>query len=228
MREDFASVNTRITQPSTSEGSERTSEVISAMKTLLVHDNVANAADFDAAGFTATESNDVDLIDTMIDRSKNHSSIRNRQARHSSSDTSGPWRGELLLRDKVEDGFKDWVSHIAFSPDGKTLVAGSDDEISLWNTDSPIKKKTELLVRGKSAHKIAFSPDGKYLASGFHNDRFSSGNSIYVWGLCTQKSPVHGIRFPVSIAYGTFMLFPRQHPPCKWRLHGQCPCLAHQ
>ncbi|CEO60027.1 hypothetical protein PMG11_04670 [Penicillium brasilianum] len=192
MSEEFASMNTRITRPSISGGREPTSEVVSAMKTLLVHDNEANAADFDAAGinatgFRATESNDVDLSDTTRNGSEAHSSIRNRQVRHSRSATSSSWRGELRQRDKIQDGFKSWVSHIAFSPDGKTLVVGSGNEISLWNTDSLIKKKTKILVRGRSTHKLAFSPDGKYIAAGFHNIFYSSIASIYMWDLSALK-----------------------------------------
>lgn len=194
MSEDFASVNTPITRPSTSRGREPTSDVVAAMETLLVHNKGAKAADFDDAGFNATESNDVDLSDTMVNSSEAYSSIINWVARHSRSDASSSWRGKLRRRDKIE-GFKDWVSHIAFCPDGKTLVAGCSNEISLWNTDSPVKEQTKLLVRGKSVHKLAVSPDGKYLASGVHNVWPPSIASIYMWDLSALKIEAHFTEF---------------------------------
>ncbi|OOQ87235.1 hypothetical protein PEBR_18173 [Penicillium brasilianum] len=195
MSEEFASVNTRLTRPYTSEGRKPTSEVVSAMETLSVDDIELKAINFDTAGFKATESNDVDLSDTMINSSETYSSIINLEARLSRSDTSSSWRVKVRQRNKVEDGFKDWVSPIALCPDGKTLVAGSGNEISLWNTDSPIQKKTKLLVRGKSAHKFAFSPDGKYLASSLQGSWFSPSARICVWDLSALKIEAQFMEF---------------------------------
>jgi len=69
------------------------------------------------------------------------------------------------------------VHGIAVSPDGETLVSGSEDEtIKIWNL------KTGNLLRtlsGGSNSSIAISPDGKTLVSGSHD--------IKVWNLQSGK-----------------------------------------
>jgi hypothetical protein len=63
-------------------------------------------------------------------------------------------------------GHSDPVAAVAFSPDGKTLASGSQDNtIKLWEA------ATGQLIRTLSGHtdpvtSVAFSPDGKTLASG--------------------------------------------------------------
>jgi WD40 repeat protein len=64
------------------------------------------------------------------------------------------------------EGHSNWVKTVAFSPDGKTLASGFDDNtIKLWDT----KAGTELqTLQGHSTWvtSVAFSPDGQTLASG--------------------------------------------------------------
>src|SRR5207249_7104287 len=63
-------------------------------------------------------------------------------------------------------GHKNWVSSLAFSPDGKTLASGSrDGTILLWDTDRRKVVDFPLLQKGW-VRSLAFSPDGKTLASG--------------------------------------------------------------
>jgi len=53
-----------------------------------------------------------------------------------------------------------------FSPDGKTLVTGSDAKLTkLWDVETGNKIRT-ITSRFRSVHSAAFSPDSKTLASG--------------------------------------------------------------
>jgi WD40 repeat protein len=63
-------------------------------------------------------------------------------------------------------GHSHYVNAIAFSPDGKQLASGSEDEtVRLWDTATGAVLQT---LAGHSSHvnTIAFSPDGKQLAPG--------------------------------------------------------------
>jgi hypothetical protein len=57
------------------------------------------------------------------------------------------------------------VSFLAFSPDGKILVAGRSDTIWLWDVRAQ-KQIVELKDYTNLVTSIAFSPDGKILALG--------------------------------------------------------------
>ena len=71
-------------------------------------------------------------------------------------------------------GHTDSVYTVAFSPDGKTLASGSDDDTArLWDVVTGQHKQT-LAGRASFVKSVAFSPDGKTLATG--------GGAIYLWG----------------------------------------------
>ncbi|MEH2421798.1 MAG: serine/threonine-protein kinase [Nostoc sp.] len=73
------------------------------------------------------------------------------------------------------------VNSVAFSPDGKTLASGSDDQtIKLWNLASGQEIHT-LEGHSNWIWTVAFSPDGKTLASG------SADKTIKLWNLETGK-----------------------------------------
>jgi WD40 repeat protein len=60
-----------------------------------------------------------------------------------------------------------FVASLAFSPDGKTLVAASaEGRITLWETSGG-KLLRELPGRGSQNGAVVFSPDGKTLAAGY-------------------------------------------------------------
>ena len=86
----------------------------------------------------------------------------------------------LAALDKVQErnhlqGHTDDVNHIAFSPDGKKILSGSEDNtVRLWDTE------TGLLIHTFVGHTdivtdIAFSPDGKQILSG------SEDKTVRLW-----------------------------------------------
>jgi WD40 repeat protein len=78
-------------------------------------------------------------------------------------------------------GHTDWVYSVAFSPDGKTLVSGGDDQVvCLWEVSSG---KCLNMFHGhtRGVYSVAFSPDGKILASG-GNDQ-----AVRLWDVSSGK-----------------------------------------
>ncbi|KAI0340395.1 WD40 repeat-like protein [Trametopsis cervina] len=74
------------------------------------------------------------------------------------------------------------VHAIAFSPDGKTIVSGSDDfSIRLWSTATGQPIGQHLLGYAGVVLSIAFSPDGTKIVSGSHDSR------VILWNAVTQR-----------------------------------------
>ncbi|MBD2067173.1 NACHT domain-containing protein [Leptolyngbya sp. FACHB-671] len=81
------------------------------------------------------------------------------------------------------------VWSIAFSPDGKTLVSGSEDKtIKLWNANTGECQQT-LLGHTNWIKSVVFSPDGRSLASG------SFDQTVKLWdtetGNCLNTLQAH-------------------------------------
>ena len=73
------------------------------------------------------------------------------------------------------------VFTLAFSPDGRTIISGSDDQtIRLWDV---ISKKEIACLTGHTytVFSVAFSPDGRAIASG------SWANTIRLWDWKSKK-----------------------------------------
>ncbi len=87
------------------------------------------------------------------------------------------------LRNLKYGRYPDFIGHcsevrsIAFSPDGKYLASGSEDNtVKLWSVQSQ-KEVTTLQGHSSYVYSVAFSPDGKYLASG------SRDRTVKLWSV---------------------------------------------
>ncbi|PQE19017.1 hypothetical protein CJF31_00011382 [Rutstroemia sp. NJR-2017a BVV2] len=80
------------------------------------------------------------------------------------------------------EGHTDWVNSVAFSPDGKQVASGSDDEtVRLWDTATGQQILPTLEGHTDSVHSVAFSPDGKQVASG------SEDRTVVLWDTATGQ-----------------------------------------
>ena len=67
-------------------------------------------------------------------------------------------------------GHEDWITTLAFSPDGSSLATGSSDNtVRLWNVSEPGAEPVVLRGHEDDISTLAFSPDGRSLATGSHD-----------------------------------------------------------
>jgi WD40 repeat protein len=92
-------------------------------------------------------------------------------------------------------GHSDWVSSVAFSPDGQILASGSEDNtIKLWDVNRG-KLRHSLIEHSSWVSSVVYSPDSQTLASG------SEDNTINIWqvvAFTNNSSSFPETQYPVS------------------------------
>ena len=74
------------------------------------------------------------------------------------------------------------VNCVAFSPDGRSLVTGSDDcSVRMWNIRDGSSKKLPAADHTERFMSVVFSPDGKHIAGG------DLTKSLWIWNSRTHK-----------------------------------------
>ncbi|THU76061.1 WD40 repeat-like protein, partial [Dendrothele bispora CBS 962.96] len=79
-------------------------------------------------------------------------------------------------------GHMNWVTSVAYSPDGRHMASGSDDHtVRIWDTQTGKQVGKSLQGHTKAVTSVAYSPDGKHVASG------SNDHTIRIWNTQSKK-----------------------------------------
>ena len=86
-------------------------------------------------------------------------------------------------------GHTNWVRSVAYSPDGRHIVSGSEDRtIRIWNVESGVAVGKPLEGHTGRVESVAYSPDGHLIISG------SSDRTIRIWDAETGAAVSHPLK----------------------------------
>lgn len=102
----------------------------------------------------------------------------------------------------IQTGHSKEINSLAFSPDGRLLVSGSDKG-KLWDPHTGAELRT-LVGPGNNFRQVIFGPNGKTLIS------IADGNTIFIWDVVTgqQQRTLSGGAQTTYRSYGSIALSP--------------------
>jgi WD40 repeat protein len=95
---------------------------------------------------------------------------------------------------QIQTGHNDRINSIAFSPDGKLLASGGDDQkVKLWAIGTGVELRA--FATASEINSVAFSPDGKLLAAG------GDTQPATLWDLASSKALFHLSELSSALAF---------------------------
>jgi WD40 repeat protein/tRNA A-37 threonylcarbamoyl transferase component Bud32 len=93
------------------------------------------------------------------------------------------WNGEKLAEFRCLEGHRGPVSAVAYSPNGKYLASGDEQQFKLWNAETLDKIDTLQTP----AQQLAFTPDSRTLFAAMTTDRERTVHTFSRWDVATRE-----------------------------------------